>query len=387
MLIVNDMTPKNRSPFQYGTLATKENFVDRVNERAMLKQFMTSGINVMLISPRRWGKSSLVKMATEEMCHDDKTVRVCYIDAFAVASESEFYRLLATKVIECAAGSLRKGMEMVKKFLTGIVPQLVIKDDLTEYLTFDLRLKPGERDKLEILDLAEKIASARGLRIVVCIDEFQQLANLREYKDMEGKMRSVWQHHSHVSYCFYGSKRHMMVNIFNNASSPFYHFGQVIFLNKIAAEDWIPFIIDRFKSTEKKISYEVAQKICDITECHSWYLQQLCFFLWSRTEGKATEQLLEEATEALVDTNSPMFINDTDKLTSSQIQMLLAINDGESQLSSDAVVRRYDLGNANTINRNKRLLQERDFIEKRDGSFAFCDPIYRLWFNRQYRSI
>ena len=96
------------APFQYGTLATKENFVDRVEDRAQLKNFLSSHINVMLVSPRRWGKSSLVKMAMGELQEEDKNVRVCYIDAFSIGSEAEFYRTFANQVIACASSRLEE---------------------------------------------------------------------------------------------------------------------------------------------------------------------------------------------------------------------------------------------------------------------------------------
>ena len=229
-------TAMTNSPFQYGSLAEKENFIDRVEDRALLKQLLMNGIHVMLISPRRWGKSSLVKVATDELVAENKNVRVCHIDAFSISSETEFYRTFASKVMSCAASKFEKGLKEMKNFLNAAVPQLVLKDDITEYLTFDIRFKPQEQEKLEILQLPEKIAASKGLRIIVCIDEFQQLARIPQYADMEGKMRSVWQRQHHVSYCFYGSKRHMMTDIFNDSSKPFYRFGQVIWLKKIEAK-------------------------------------------------------------------------------------------------------------------------------------------------------
>ncbi|MBF4212733.1 ATP-binding protein, partial [Pseudomonas donghuensis] len=84
----------------------------------------------------------------------------------------------------------------------------------------------------------------------------------------------VWQQQQLTSYCLYGSKRNMMLNIFNNSNSPFYRFGQVIFMQKIAKEHWIPFILSSFEKTGKSISAEMAERICDAVACHSWYLQQ-----------------------------------------------------------------------------------------------------------------
>ena len=195
-----------QSPFQFGTLATEENFIDRVEDRAMLKQMLASHINVMLISPRRWGKSSLVKKAMGELSAEDKNVRICYIDAFSIGSEAEFYRTFASQVIACASSKMERWIEDAKKFLTGVVPQIVVNDQITDFVAFDMKFVPQERDKMTILQLPEILAREKGVKIIVCIDEFQQLANLPEYKNMEGKMRSVWQQQQLTSYCLYGSK-------------------------------------------------------------------------------------------------------------------------------------------------------------------------------------
>ena len=373
-----------KSPFQYGTLVDKENFVNRVEERKQLKELLGSGINVMLISPRRWGKSSLVKVAMDEFMHEDKQVRVCYIDAFSIKTESEFYRIFAREVIACAASTLEKRLEDVRHFLKTVSPSITLKSTPTDTMSFDLKFELEERDVMEILKLPEKIAIAKSIRLIVCIDEFQQLAQLSGYRDLEGKMRSVWQKQQQVSYCFYGSKRHMMLDIFNNSSNPFYRFGQVLFLQKIKKEEWVPFIVNAFKRTNKEISKEQAEQLCDIVKCHSWYLQQLCYFVWSGTSDKVTDETIEMRTRQLIDTNMPMFMNDTENLTAAQTAMLRAVANGEYRFNSIPVVRKYELGSAQTITRNKRMLTERDFIEKEGELYVFSDPVFELWFKREY---
>ena len=372
------------APFQYGTLATKENFVDRVEDRAQLKSFLSSHINVMLISPRRWGKSSLVKVAMEELQNEDKDIRVCFIDAFSIGSEAEFYRTFASQVIACASTKLERRIRDAKKFLTGVVPQVVIKDDVTNFMAFDVKFIPQEQEKMDILRLPETLAEAKNIKIIVCIDEFQQLANLPDYKNMEGKMRSAWQQQQHVTYCLYGSKRHMMMDIFNNAHSPFYRFGQMLFLDKIAKTAWMPFISESFEKTGKHISEAFASQVCDTVECHSWYLQQLCYFIWNATANEVTEQTFQYGLRQLVNTNSPMFLSDTEALAPSQIEMLRAIKDGVQQLSSTEAKRIYALGNPNTISKNKLVLKNKDIIEEKKGRLVFVDPVYRLWFSQDY---
>ncbi len=372
------------APFQYGTLATKDNFVDRVEDRAQLKSFLSSHINVMLISPRRWGKSSLVKVAMEELQNEDKDIRVCFIDAFSIGSEAEFYRTFASQVIACASSKLERRIQDAKKFLTGVVPQVVIKDDVTNFMAFDVKFMPQEQDKMDILRLPETLAEAKNIKIIVCIDEFQQLANLPGYKNMDGKMRSAWQQQQHVTYCLYGSKRHMMMDIFNNANSPFYRFGQMLFLGKIPKTEWMPFIRESFEKTGKHISEAFASQVCDTVECHSWYLQQLCYFIWNATTEEVTEQTFQYGLSQLVNTNSPMFLSDTESLAPSQIEMLRAIKDGVQQLSSMEAKRLYALGNPNTISKNTKVLKEKDIIEEAKGKLVFVDPVYHLWFSRNY---
>ena len=373
-----------QSPFQFGTLATNENFIDRQEDRALLKQLLSSHINVMLISPRRWGKSSLVKKAMTELSEEDKKVRICYIDAFSIGSEAEFYRMFASQVIACASSKVERWIEDAKKFLTGVIPQVVINDQITDFMAFDLKFVPQERDKMTILQLPEMLAKEKGIKIIVCIDEFQQLANLPEYKDMEGKMRSVWQQQQLTSYCLYGSKRNMMLNIFNNSNSPFYRFGQVIFMQKIAKEHWIPFIQQSFEKTGKSISIDLADRICNTVACHSWYLQQLCYFIWSFTSSEVTEEIYNLGLKQVLNINTPMFQNDTENLSSTQIEMLKAIANGERHFSSQAARQIYNLGNPNTIVKNKKSLQNKDIIEKDKEGFTFVDPIYRLWFQGEY---
>ena len=372
------------SPFQFGTLATKENFIDRNEDRAMLKQLLTSHINVMLISPRRWGKSSLVKRSMEELTSEKNDIKVCFIDAFSISSEAEFYRTFASKVIECASSKFEKWAEDAKNLLNGVIPQLVIKDQVTDFMAFDIKFKPEEKDKLTILQLPETLAKKKGIKIIVCIDEFQQLSNLAEYKDMEGKMRSVWQQQEQTTYCLYGSKRHMMMDIFNNSNNPFYRFGQVVFLDKITKNNWMPFIIEGFRKTNKHISEDYASQICDIVECHSWYLQQLSFFIWTKTEKEVTADDFNYGVKQLLNINTPMFQSDSNKLTPAQLELLRAIAAGETKFSSAEVNSKYNLGNPNTLAKNKRSLQEQDIIEKtKDNTFHFVDPIFKLWIEKE----
>lgn len=176
----------------------------------------------------------------------------------------------------------------------------------------------------------------------------------------------------------------MMLDIFNKSSNPFYRFGQVLFLQKITKEEWVPFITRSFHSTGKKITEEQAESICETVKCHSWYVQQFSFFIWSATSTAVSDEILKRQLRMLIDTNMPMFISDTENLTASQVAMLRAVAEGESRFNAATVVGKYGLGNSQTITRNKRILIERDFVEKQADVYTFADPIFELWFREKY---
>lgn len=374
------METTTTSPFQFGTLATADNFIDREADRALLRQLLSSHINTMLVSPRRWGKSSLVRRVMDEMTASDPQLRVCHIDAFSISSETEFYRVFASRVIACVSTKVERWISDARRFLTGVVPQVVVSDQVTDFMAFDLRFRPTEPDKHAILQLPQQLAADRGVKIIICIDEFQQLATLPEYPDMQGKMRSVWQRQELVTYCLYGSKRNMMLNIFNSSGSPFYRFGQVVFLDKIPKTEWVPFIVSAFSRTGRAISEVMAARLCDTVACHTWYLQQLCFFTWAATVGEVDEETFRRAWQQVLDMNTPMFQSDIERLTSSQVAMLRAIADGVTQLSSASAKATYALGNPNTITRNKRILRDLDLAETApDGTLRITDPVFARW--------
>ena len=373
-------------PFMYGLIAENENFIDRVEDRRQLKTFLSGGINVMMISPRRWGKSSLVKAAMEELKEEDQQVRVCYLDASKIISEDEFYNKFAMAVIESASSTLEKKWADFKQYVQALIPGVKLKASAFETVEMEMELNfaPLKNSAEKVLQLPEQIAIDKGLHIIVCIDEFQQLSNLPGWKKMEATMRSVWQHQHHANYCLYGSKRHMMMDIFNNSNNPFYRFGQVLFMKKIEKEYWLPYIMAGFTKTGKHISEELASKICDIVTCHSWYVQQFSLFVWMNTETEATEEIVNRQLQVVIDTNADMFANDIESLAASQVAMLRAVSAGETQFNAKEVVEHYGLGAPRTITLNKKTLLMRDIIEVSGGGYQFVDPIYALWFKREY---
>ncbi len=150
-------------------------------------------------------------------------------------------------------------------------------------------MNPKSNEIDEILQLPEKIAQKKGCNIVVCIDEFQQIAEFKDSKTFQKRLRSIWQLQKSVSYCLFGSKKHLMNELFEKEPSV-YKFGDAIYLTKIGTADWW-IIVGRFEATGKQISKELAEKICQRVDNHSSYVQQLAWLVWIHTDKVATEQI------------------------------------------------------------------------------------------------
>lgn len=372
------------TPFIFGKIATGKNFTDREQETADLARNFTSLINTIIISPRRWGKSSLVhKAAGLAMAQDDK-LRICHIDLFNVRSEEHFYSLLAQKVIAATSSRWEEAVESAKSFFSHLVPRISIGTDPTNEVSIDFDWEEVRRNPDEVLDLAERIAEKKSMKIVICVDEFQNIAEFTDPDCFQKRLRSHWQLHQNVAYCLYGSKRHMMMEVFTDSSKPFYKFGTLMFLNKIETSCLMEFFKSRFADTGKDISDEASRLIVEIVDNHPYYAQQLAQLSWLRTKDVCTVGIVQEAHAALVEQLSLLFVTITETLTTQQLNYLKALIAGEKAISSTEVMHRYQISSATSISRSKAALVKHDILDNTAGEMSFQDPIYAYWLKMEY---
>lgn len=374
---------KNSIPFVFGVKAEGENFTDRREETKILLANFKYGVNTILISPRRMGKTSLVERVCDLI--DDNEIKIVRIDAFGTRCEIDFVNAFATAVIRATSSKWEEWMENTKVFLSRFVPKISIGTDPLNDFSIAFEYNHNNTTTEEVLQLPELIAKEKGYTIVVCIDEFQQIGEYSDSLTFQKKLRSIWQLQKNVSYCMYGSKKHMMEKIFLNRSYPFYRFGDIMYLKKISKRDWIEYICERFRITGKSISEKLASEVCDMTECYSSYVQQLSWFLWLKTETEATEGDLKYAMNRLLDSQEALFIQQTEGLSDYQMNFLHAIADGiHTGFSQKSVMTKYRLGTSANITRLRNTLKEKDLIETTEPNVLdFSDPILRLWLKKR----
>lgn len=369
-----------KSPFQFGKTVTDSRFTDRIDYLASLKNNMESGNSTILISPRRWGKSSLVKKCMQDFFLKDEAYRVVMIDLFRIRTEEEFYVFYANAIIKAVSSQPEEFLRQIKSFFKRLTPKVSLSSDNLNEISLSFDQETLKKNNDEILDLPERIAKKKNLKVIVCIDEFQNLEGFHNSLALQREFRSVWQNHKHVTYCLYGSKRHLMNELFSKKERPFYRFGDVIFLNKISKEDWIPFICNSFSKTGKAISSEFAGRLATLMNNHPFYVQQLCHIVWTQTETEVTESIINNSLETIVFNNLPFLMNEYEQLSTSQVNLLKAICDGKEKLNSQEVLREYHLGTSGNVSKNKTTLVSKDIINIINGNIEWVDPVFEMWF-------
>ena len=372
-----------KKSFIYGVAVEGDNFTDREKETKRLKQDFENGQNVVLISPRRMGKTSLVRRVQSVV--DKKKVCVVYIDAYDCRNEYDFYNKFAAALMKQTAGKAEAVMKNIKEFLVRLSPKVGFSPDPNSEVSLSLGITPKNYSPEEILQLPERMAEKMGRHIVVCIDEFQQIGEFQDSLSVQKKMRGIWQLQNNASYCLFGSKKHLLSTIFQNKRMPFYQFGDILFLQPISTEDWIPFIRSKFEEKSIQISDEIIRQICSTVQNQSSYVQQLASNVMLNATDIVTEQTLNVAIEDLLNQNSMLFLQQLEGLTAYQMNFLKALAQGiHSNFGSKEVLENHDLGTKSNVSRIKSVLKEKELIEDLPTGTMFADPVFLLWFTKEF---
>jgi len=373
-----------KTPFTFGRLVLETDFTNRILESKRLISNFSSSVNTILISPRRWGKSSLVANAVIQVQKKSKKIVFCMIDLNNIRSEEQFYKLLATKVLQQSSSKMDTILENAKLFLGRFIPNISFIPNPEADIKLSLDWNEVKKEPDDILDLAEKIAVKTKKEIIICIDEFQNMSEFDHPVDFQKKLRAHWQLHQHVTYCLYGSKRHMLMEVFSSPSMPFYKFGDIIFLEKIKESDWIEFITKRFIETGKSIDNENAADIAKYCENHPYYVQQLAQQVWLRTGKNCKSEIILEAFDDLIMQLSMLFQILTDDLSMKQISFLNALVNKEEKITSQSILMKYKLGTSANVIKMRRTLHDREILDVIGKKIEFMDPLYKYWLKKYY---
>lgn len=364
--------------FVFGKTVSGDAFTDRESETKKLVSNFQYGVNTFIVSPRRWGKTSLV-MKVKSLVEGTK-LRVVYVDVQRCRSREEFCERFASAVLSQTASKMDEWLDNAKSFLNRFSFGVNTSADPSAEISLKLNISPKDQSMEDLLQLPERIAKKKGIRIVVCIDEFQQIGLYADTLKFQTELRSVWQHHELTSYCLFGSKKHMMEALFDDTSKAFYKFGDIFYLQRIPTDYWVKYITAKFRQEGKTILRKQAVSIVEMVEGNSSYVQQLSWYVFQRTNKKVSDNILNEAFRELVNQCNDVFEIKTESLTAYQVNFLRALSDGiHTNLSSSPVIQQYNLGSSANVSIIKKSLMDKDLIVVDNKEIHLSDPIMGAW--------
>lgn len=375
--------PPPTNPFRFGPLALDEAFTDREQEVGELVADARNGQDVVILAPRRYGKSSLIWRVAQELVEQD--VLVAQVDLMRTPTKDQLASRLAKTIHEQLATRLFRARERLKVFSGLRLKPTVTVDpgNGAVSFTFDARAAAADIDAtLEgLFGMLGKIAVDRGRRVVLVLDEFQAVVDLD--RALLKLMRSVFQEQPEVAHIYLGSKRHMMRGIFSDENEPFWRSAKQMELGVIEPKAFASYAVERFSETGKELSDEACAQTLARTGGHPYATQELLYFLWEGTpEGKTADLLtLERALEATLRSEHAHFSLLWDGASGAQRRVLQALaQEQPGRPSASDYQRRHALPIGATVQTALRALVRAEHVRQtRRGEYRIAEPFLTEW--------
>jgi AAA+ ATPase superfamily predicted ATPase len=370
-----------RNPFKFGKIVKDDDFCNRSVELKTLKKHIRDGYSVWLFSPRRFGKTSLLMKAFEEV----EDVRCLYLDLYNIRSMDDFCRKYA-RVIAHGLFDWKEDVKNLSAKLAGFFKNMYPAISFDQYGTpsFSLQVPSIEKQQEieDLLNIPEKLAQKHDLKICIAFDEFQETERIHKF--MIHWMRSSFQQHQNVSYIFMGSKPSLMKSIFTSKNSPFYEFAIKMEIDKIKETEFTQFIKNKFEEMDLVIEEQTIQQILEVSGGHPHFTQYFASAVFDLTrdgEDQNDGTFREKWVELVLNSQSITFQNIYDQLNSNQRKALTAISLSEAgnAIFSVETGKKFGLPGSSTLSITLKSLAKKDLIEKEKKAYKIINPVFKLW--------
>ena len=372
----------NKNPFILNEIPVNRAFCNREEQLRDFISYADSNAKVVLFSPRRYGKTSLIKRVQHTLA--TKGFITIYCDLFGVTSIEEIAGRITRSIFE-VTHSKETLFKKVITFIQSFRPVMAVN----EKGEMSVSVQPAfKKAGLETLD-----ETFRGLSqfinqinqpMHIVLDEFQELNEIKDSLAIEGILRSHIQQLP-VSFVFIGSRRRLLLDMFNDRKRPFFQSAINYELKPLPLNELIDYIVSQFGDQHKKISKRQAEKIADLASQHPGYVQKLCFFLFEISEESVSDENILLAFGNLLSNEKPYFESVLQGLSNKQISLLIALaKEPEGRIYSTDFMSRHNLGSTGGIQNSISVLLRRDIIEQssQEKTWFLVDPLFRHWLTR-----
>lgn len=369
------------NPFVTSGYAGEEFFCDRKKETKDIVSLLTNGNNLALISPRRIGKTDLIRH-----CFAQKEIADNYycfiIDIYSTLCVEDFINKLGKTILEVLKP---KGKMIYGRFISFI-------KSLTTGISYDINGTPswsvgvGDiKSPSTTLDEIFDYLKNADKPCIVAIDEFQQITKYKN-GNIEADLRTHIQYCSNAKFIFSGSQRHLMGNIFTSPNRPFYQSVTIINLPIIDKPEYLEFCLDNFAKANKKIDVAVIDKLYDDFEGVTFYLQKVMniLFSWTDSRKKCSLEMYYESIDYIINFTAPIYVDLYSQLPEKQRQVMLAIcEEGKAKnITSGDFAKKHGLPSPSSVSSAVKGLLERDLITMSNGAYMVYDKFFEIWMSR-----
>jgi hypothetical protein len=357
----------NENPFKFGTVVDGKYFTDREDEIARISSYIKGENHLILISPRRFGKTSLIRKVINESGR-----RYIYLDLQLVISIEDLAAQLLKRVYRIFP--VQKLKRYIKSF--RLIPSVILNPVTGET---EISFNPGSPDLTpleDVLNMIEKLGET-GNKLVVVLDEFQDIFRINA--GLDRMLRAVMQNQNHITYIFMGSSESMIRNIFEKKSSPFYRFGTLMTLPGIAPEKFAWFLEERLEKITDRAKL-LTEGIIRITDCHPYYTQQLAFTVWELlTRLATTPDPVEQAANEIVQSHDNDYERLWNSLNRTDMTILTGMSANDMSPLTDEFSKIYGTGASSTVFSTLLRLAKRGILIKEGSKYTMDDPFFKRW--------
>ena len=377
-IMPNGKTIKRRNlmiPFKYGSVVKEDFFCGRDDIIERVDELFISSQNVVFYGERRMGKTSLIV----ETVRRNKAMNAIFIDLMGVKSEEEIYKRMIKSLLSY---NYKKSMfDIMLNAFSNLRPQLGI-DPVTQLPTLSIDNKVRLQDDSLDTILRTILVINKKEKIIIIMDEFQDILKLQNSNEVLSKLRGKIQHLTDITFVYAGSIRSSMESIFSDNKSPFFKSAIPILVDALDEEIFTEFIIDRFKKGKRVIGTNLVTKIFQISERVSGDVQQLCEAIWSTSSygDKLTSQSLVDALELIFSHERMSYERIYDGLTEFQLRVLLTLAQyGGREIYSHSFMNHANITNTSSLRKAIDKLIRTEIIFHSKNEFKFINPFFRKW--------